>query len=248
MRRTFGRKTVAPGPVQEEHPALRAVANAAQDLRREDPLAAARMGAKELFHRVYHMMKDDRGVHIESLLAVLGSLGGFACIAALMQMLDETGETLDSVGVLVVEGKDGSRYFFGDAPNHSLLESRLSIWSLTAGMAEHLGASYLPDPSPILRHVAASVGSAEYGIPRWPESHKAGDLPINYVTHLWPALKPLVDQFCARPSEWPILFGLAIQEAMQIGKDALDPVIAATIVIECAAPMAKIDPSRISGR
>jgi len=36
-----------------------------------------------------------------------------------------------------------------------------------------------------------------------------------------------------------------VQKAIDVGKDTLDPTIAADIVTECAVPAAKFDPSRI---
>jgi hypothetical protein len=38
--------------------------------------------------------------------------------------------------------------------------------------------------------------------------------------------------------------GFAVQKAIDVGKDTLDPTIAADIVTECAVPAAKFDPSR----
>jgi hypothetical protein len=58
---------------------------------------------------------------------------------------------------------------------------------------------------------------------------------------LWPALFPVATMFCKQPTEWPILFGVAIQEALDAGKEALPPDIAFKIVMESAIPMSKVD-------
>jgi hypothetical protein len=47
--------------------------------------------------------------------------------------------------------------------------------------------------------------------------------------------------FCRQPSEWPFLFGLAIQQALDMGKDVLPNEEALQIVMECAIPMSKVD-------
>ena len=47
---------------------------AINEKRREDPLIGAKIGAKEIFHRIAQGMKDERGVHAESLLCALGAL------------------------------------------------------------------------------------------------------------------------------------------------------------------------------
>jgi hypothetical protein len=51
----------------------------------------------------------------------------------------------------------------------------------------------------------------------------------------------VVKQFCQSPSEWSILFGLAIQDIIEMGKEAIAPDIALSIVMESAIPMSKID-------
>ncbi|WP_157199276.1 hypothetical protein [Methylomonas koyamae] len=46
---------------------------------------------------------------------------------------------------------------------------------------------------------------------------------------------------CPHPAHWPILFGLAIQEAIHSGKSVIDPCIALKIVMESAIAMSKVD-------
>jgi hypothetical protein len=182
---------------------------------------------------------------MDTLLAMLGSLAGFSCIAALMRMLDETGQTLDGVGIVVFGGQKGERYFYGDMPNRSLLQDRISVLSLVNGAVQHLGRPALPDVGEIAGHVASTVGTEAYGVPRWPEGHGTGELPLSMVTHLWPAVKPLIAPFAASPAEWPIILGLAAQKAILKGRDSIDPLVAARIVMECAIPMGHIDPASI---
>ena len=182
---------------------------------------------------------------MDTLLAMLGSLAGFSCIASLMRMLDETGQTLDSAGIVVFGGKGGERYFYGEMANHALLQSRISVLSLVNGAVQHLGGGALREVGEIAGHVAGTVGTDGFGVPRWPEGHGTGDLPIAMVTNLWPVVKPLIAPFSASPSEWPIILGLTAQKAILMGKDSLDPALAARIVMECAIPMAHIDPTPI---
>ena len=85
------------------------------------------------------------------------------------------------------------------------------------------------------------VGSFEFGLPRIPDGHAIGDLPFNYLTAIWPKLLPTVKLFCGDPAQWPILFGLAIQEAIYAGKEVIAPALALKLVMECAIPMSKVD-------
>jgi hypothetical protein len=47
--------------------------------------------------------------------------------------------------------------------------------------------------------------------------------------------------FCPNPVDWPILYSLAIQEAIYAGKEAIEPGLAFRIVMESAIPMSKVD-------
>ncbi len=211
------------------------------EMRKEDPLIGAKMGSKEIFARLINALKDSRGVHIETLLCILGSLAGYSCQAGLRRELVETKELSEDQVFVIIDCKDGSKYYFGDRINQPLLSNQYSIWSLAAGAVQHMGITVTIDVQEILKHVSETVGSSTYGIPRIPEIHKSGDLPINFVRRLWPKLLPVVERFSIEPNEWSIMYGLALQEAILFGKDAIDPLLALTIAMECAIPMAKVD-------
>jgi hypothetical protein len=179
-------------------------------------------------------------VHYESLLCMLGSLAGYSCQANLRAQALEKGlaETAPFIKIGPVNGK---MYFFGDPLNQVLAEAQYSVWGLAAGAAQHNGCKNLPDLQGIFAHVTESVGTEAFGIPRLPGGRVASDLPINYLKALWPVIFPTVKMFCRQPSEWPFLFGLAIQQALDMGKDVLPNEEALQIVMECAIPMSKVD-------
>jgi hypothetical protein len=223
----------------QEPPHVAAFFRAIEERRKEDPMIGAVLGGKEVCQRLIEAMKDAKGVHVESLLSLLGSLAGFSCQ---MSIRTENPAAGDSAFV-VVGGADGRNSFFGDRLNQPLAESQYSVWGLTAGKAQGLGCTELPDLNEIFSYVATTVGGDRFGIPRIPDGHRPGDLPLNYLKAFWPGIMPIVSKFCARPPEWPILFGIAIQEIMTMGKDVIDPKLATIIVMECAVPMSKIDPN-----
>jgi hypothetical protein len=229
-------------PLQEP-PHVAAFFRAIEERRKEAPLIGAVLGGKEVCQRLIEAMKDAKGVHVESLLSALGSLAGFSCQ---MSIRAENPAAGDSVFV-VVGGADGRNYFFGDRLNQPLAESQYSVWGLTAGKAQGLGCVELPDFNEIFGYVASTVGGDRFGMPRIPEGHRPSDLPLNYLKAIWPGIMPVASRFCARPSEWPILFGIAIQEVMMMGKGVVDPKLATIIVMECAVPMSKIDPELVLG-
>jgi hypothetical protein len=125
--------------------------------------------------------------------------------------------------------------------NETVAGAQYSVWGLSAGAAQQLGAKEYPDLEDIFKHVSSVLGTDGFGIPRVPEAHRAGALPIAYLKALWAPLLPVVKLCCEKPEHWPILYGLAIQDAIHFGKDVLDPSLAISIVMESAIPMSKVD-------
>lgn len=222
-----------------------ALLNAIAEKKKENPLLGMKIGSQEVVQRLIQELQDEKGVHIESLLAVLGSLAGYSCHMASREELVNSEKHLEKEVFTVISGADGKNYYFGDLPNKYLVENQYSIWRLIVGITQHLQEQQepeLPDINSIFSHVSSTVGGHEFGIPRISEKHKPRDLPINYVTSMWTVLLPIIDKFCENPMERPILLGLAIQQLIEMGKDIISPLIAAEIVMECAIPMSKIGP------
>lgn len=214
--------------------------NALRERERVNPLAGAQVGAKEVFQRLLGGMADEKGVHSESLMCALGSLAGYACQASLRaQAL--AANMAETAAFNVVGTADGKQYFFGDPLNNLLVNSQFSVWALAGGAAQHNGSAALPDINEIFQYTSSVVGGPEFGVPRVPEKHQAVDLPVNFLKIIWPELFPTVKEFCPDPAGWPILYGFAIQEAMDATKAVLEPAIALKMVMESAVPMSKVD-------
>jgi hypothetical protein len=217
----------------------------AENAQPTDSVARLKLGAEELVQCLLGAMQTERGVHIESLLTALGSLAGFCCIDSTLKQVAAVGKTSREIGLVDVETKDGRRYYFGDPVNELLLEGKHSLWALVAGMVNHLGSQDYPDRADIAGHVAGSIGTEAFGIPRWPNQNEAGDLPINYVRAIWPTILPLVERYTTNMYERPVLFGFAIQNMIVMAKDVIPPAIAGKLIMECAVPMAKLDPTAL---
>lgn len=227
-----------PSIQSSESPQENALFNVIKNKKKEDPLVGVKIGSKEINQRLIGALKNENGVHIESLLAILGSLAGYSCHLAAKEESFKIEKNVNSF--MEVEGADNNKYYFGDLPNKYLAEDNYSIWSLVAGKAQDLTEDELPDINEIFTHVTNTVGGKDFGIPRIIENHKPSDMPINYVSTVWNNIQPIIDKFCEHPSERPILLGLAIQEIITMGKDTLPPSLAVSIVMECAVPMSKI--------
>ena len=99
----------------------------------------------------------------------------------------------------------------------------------------------LPDINEIFQRTASNIGSEEFGVLKAIEGHTVGDLPAAYLRSLWPALLPVVEKLAGNPMLWPLVYGFAIQEAMDIAKSAIPSHIALAITMEAAIPMSKVD-------
>jgi hypothetical protein len=210
--------------------------------RSRDPSIGVKLGGKEVALRAIQSVRNDirsanagSGVHVETVLVLLGGLSGFAC-----RMSAEHGT--HSEGLFEQLGEDGRRYYFGRAICEPLLEQATSVWSLTAGAAQLMGCREYPNVVAILEHVRATAGTASFGVPRVAEQHQSLRAPLELVRGQWRALSPIARQVCAGPQEWHILFGVAVQHVMYLSKGIIEPDVAVVLVMESAVPMSCIDP------
>lgn len=207
-----------------------------------DPYVAVKVGSRELTQRILKSLENERGVHVESALGILGSLGGYSCHLAIRQELVDTGKLAEKDAFVIVECKSGRKYYFGDLPNRPLIADKLSLWALVKGVVEKLGVSSFPDVVSITKYVTSTVGGPNFGIPNVDDTHRPGDLPINYVKAMWSPLVAVIDNYCERPAERTLLIALSIQQLIEMSAKTIPPEIAAKLVMECAIPMSKIGP------
>lgn len=219
-----------------------ALMNAISEKKKNDPFIGVKIGSKELVQRLMQELKNEKGVHVESLLAIIGSLAGYSCHAAFREELISSGKHPEKEVFTIIGGADGNQYYFSDLPNQPLVEGQASIWGLVAGNTQHSQETDLLDIDAIFSYVSSTVGGKEFGIPRIHDQHKPGELPVNYVKSIWHPILPLIDKFCDRPIERPILLGLAAQRAIEMTKHVIPASTAAQLIMECAIPMSKIGP------
>jgi len=189
-------------------------------------------------------MKNPKGVHIESLLCALGALAGYACQATLRAQALAKGLS-ETAPFHIASAKDGKQYFFGDQLNDVLVGAKYSVWHLAGGAAQDVGIQEFPDINEMFQHTATVLGTNQFGIPRVPDDHKAGTVPADYLKEIWPAFFLTVKRFCPDPAHWPILYSLAIREAIHGSKGVIDPTLALRIVMESAIPMSKVDLTKL---
>jgi hypothetical protein len=203
-----------------------------------DPLIGAQMGAKEIMERLTQALRNERGVHIESLVGVLAALAGYACQvsvreAARAQRVPETALMTS------VQTKDGRTFFVGDAINRALVNSQYSVWGIAAAGAQDAGCTALPDIAEVFTYANSTVGSASFGHYRV-AGNQPGDLPANYLA-MWPDVQAIIARFCPDPAQWPVLLAIALRDAIIWGKAVLKPSLALGLAMDTAVAMSMVD-------
>jgi hypothetical protein len=196
-------------------------------------------GAEYVVYRIWATLQDRNGIHAESLLTCLGALAGYACQTCVRQTAALPGADAAKYALTPIDAGNGTTYLYSDALNESLVESRLSVWALVSLAVRKLGAP-VPDIEGIVSHVTETVGTSAFGIPRAPEGHRPRLPAIVYLKQIWPQILPIAERFCSKPAQVPVLFGIAVQRAIEQTKDLLSPTLSASIAMECAIAMSRV--------
>lgn len=201
---------------------------------------------QRLFDDAYQAMKNDRGVRIEDMAAMLASVGGHLCLTGVLDALKQERRPPEDVGIVMVRGNDGNIFYYGDAPNWLLCEAPQSLISLVFGAAHQHGAPVSIDMlHDEMRLIAQRVGTPEFLELGLPQEHHV-DSPISWARHFTPFVINSIKRG-GTPDLWaPVVIGFALQQAVDHGKEALDPMMVARIALACALRAAKIDPDRVA--
>jgi hypothetical protein len=196
-------------------------------------------GAEYVLYRIWAALRDENGIHAESLFACVGALAGYACQVAVRQAGALPGADAAKFTLTSVEASDGETYFEGDALDKALRDSPLSVWSFVGRAVQKLDEP-LPDVEDIVRYVSKTVGTSVFGVPRVRREHRPRLPAIVYLRQVWPQVLPIAERFCRKPGQLPVLFGIALQRAIEHTESKLGPTLGASIAMECAVAMSKV--------
>jgi hypothetical protein len=204
--------------------------------------------ASELVEMLFGELRDSSGVHIETVLATLGALAGFAGQMAIREALIKTGQLPPEKAFVVARASSGETYYFGEMLSDILYSNKPGIVSLSGmvgGAAQQAGARTLPNIADIARHVAGTVAAGGFGIPRLPSHHMPRIAPLELLDRFWNPIRNFLVVNVHSPPQWPLVIGLAAQKVIIMAKDQLDPALATQIVMEAAIPLASVDPAKV---
>jgi len=163
---------------------------------RSDPKVRLQLAGKAVFEETIQLIQSERGVRIEDMLGILGATGGFSCAVGALDIYHRVGLRGNQEGLVQVTTDSGQTYYFGELPNELLWEGPMSLLRLTLGIAQAQGGSVAAEMvSDAAAHVAGTVGQENFGVPRLPDEHMPGDLPINYIKHVWPNVRAGLDNY-----------------------------------------------------
>jgi hypothetical protein len=240
----FGRRKADPPPGgsgdnPKDHPGHQAVLRHLSEKEKVEPGIREQVAGGILFDFAFQLLKDERGVRIENLLAMLASVGGRQCLVPIIETAPPN-TTLDQMSLKGLKGNDGHMYLFGDPPNRLLLESPDSLLSLAFGAAQALGA---PVTLEMIHHemgtVASRAGTPEFETLDLPEQHKI-DRPSEWARAFTTKIVEALDLYEVPPLRRATAIGYALQKAIDMGKESLDPLVAARIVLQCATRTSKL--------
>ncbi len=218
-------------------------------------------------------LRAAHGIHAPTLLTFIGAITGFAAQNALWKTVTKTGQVVPNgkrggpiphAGFLSITVNSGEKYYFGDTLNAYLTPqprtNRLHLWGFLAGAAAAVGVSTeaLPPLNDMYAHVAQSIGSPAFGLPRVPPQHKPSVTAPIAIRTAWPFVRqvlnlPLPQQMQFAMSEpllneehWPIIASIVAGQCLQSVKNAVEPRTAVVLITESAIAASKIDPTTVA--
>lgn len=171
----------------------------------DDPLVRPATAGAALFERLVSTLTDERGVHLETITVALGALAGRACRVA----AEHDGER----ELMAVETAEGGRYALGDAINWPLAESPTSVWTILAGAVLQAGGT-LPDVGAAFAHSAATLGSPDFGVPRYAEGTNSAVSPATALGY-WAPASELIASIAPDPAHAPIAVAFALRDLVR---------------------------------
>lgn len=193
----------------------RHVARAVDERRAEHPYAGAGLAAKEIFLNLTNWLNGEKGVHAETLLAVLGSLGGSECRRGIMTALGSvavkqgrkylTAGELFALGIMIVDTKSGEKYIMGDK-----IANEFCSFYMTAAKDNTHPFEVL---KPLSEKCASTVGSEEY----WstPFGEYVSDSPKALADRFEGKFEVTFATYCRYPHERMVAMALAAQRAVE---------------------------------
>jgi len=213
-----------------------------------DPMLIYQSTAHEVIETTLAILTDDKGVHIETALGLTAAVAGHACAEIGCAKRAAAGASFnprDFESFAEIRTKSGERFVTGNWVNKWFVDDRLSFCQLVLAGAKEFGATDVPSLEDIARNTIQILGTEAFGTPRLPDAHRPALPPKELLIRFGPHIVPKLSLFSDAPEVAPISLGIAAQNLMARAKDIIAPDMAATILLECAFPTARMHPDDI---
>lgn len=211
-----------------------AMMNYIDSQRANDNFIGAKLAGKEIFVNITNWLKNEKGVHAETLIAVLGSIGGRECLNGIIntvqslispdaqnksQILNAVAGILD---ILIAETKNGEFYIMGDR----IANTFCSFYD-TACSEQGKAVKTL---QPLASEVAGKIGYPDYW--KTPFDNLVGKSPKEIADIFNGKFEPTFDVYCRFPYERMLAFAIAAQNAVHQIKSVMPEEKALSILSE----------------
>ena len=144
------------------------------------------------------VLSEKNGTDMYVVLLYAAGLAGIACYEAASSQGKE---------MVIVECKNGKKYYMGDSINQYLHENKMSVSMFVMTVTNSSKESLLE----IIKNQASTIGSDSFVIEN---NIKPEDLYIN-VKKCWDGIKNnMTLEYCKNPDEWPVLYGIVLQNVI----------------------------------
>jgi hypothetical protein len=202
----------------------------------------------ELRDGLIKVLQTERGVHAETLMAVIGAIAGCAAATVVHEKA-----AAGQASLVTLQLADKSSAFMGDDLNAYLAPQDpniVSLWALAAGgvLQTGLAQEQLPDVRPLFGDAAGSIGGEDYfGYDRYGDNQPGVNLReamegFGFARKVFTRDTPAAPGKVVPKSQWPYVAGAVAQAYIVMTKDILDPTIAFRLVMDSAIRASKLDP------
>lgn len=174
------------------------------------------------------------GLDNKKVLELSAGMAGYACHQAVKA---------NKLPYNIVTVADGRKFYMGDSVNKYLLEGKYSTLKWCDGFFEIAGKFFTkPDPMEIVKKEVNAIANKEYRI--WDSESPA--VAYKEIQACWEGIfDNMTAKYCNKPDEWPVLFGIVLQNIMLEVSRMMTLSDVYDKALECAIYISKMDEDSI---